>query len=195
MTTPGRHGVYRACVGLYPRAFRRHYREDLVQHFDDLIVDRGRRGAFLRTGLDLVITVPNYRLERIMSPQRSAKTLVVLISLVAAAGVASFLTGVGPGPGFVLLGAAMVLGIAQRSTLAKALRTPVVGLRRRRLRISAGLALVFVVCFGVYTAVIGDHWTVRETILAGVGTLAMIGAPIFLIVGLLTPKAETQVAG
>ncbi len=191
MTTPARHRVYRACITLYPPSFRRHYCEDLVQHFDDLIVDRGQRGAYLRTLLDLIITVPNYRLERIMSQQRSATTLVVIISLVAAAGVLSLLTGVYPG--LALLGAAAVLGVTQRSTLAKALRTPVVGLRRRRLTISAVLAAVFVVTFGVYLMVIGDTWTARETVLAAVGTLAMIGAPIFLVVGLLTPNADAQV--
>jgi hypothetical protein len=190
MNTPARHRVYRACINLYPSTFRRHYREDLVQHFDDLIVDRGLRGACLRTGLDLLITVPNYRLERIMSPQCSATTVVVIVSLVAAAGVVGLLTGFYPG--LVLLGVAAVLAVAQRSTLARALRTPVVGLRRRRLTTSAVLALVFVACFGAYLVLIGDTWTVRETILAGVGTLAMIGAPLFLIVGLLTPKAHPQ---
>ena len=188
MTTPARHRVYRGCINLYPPTFRHHYREDLVQSFDDLVVDRGMRGACLRTGLDLVITVPNYRLERIMSQQHSATTLVVIMSIFAAAGIVSLLTGLFPG--FVLLGAAGLLAIAQRSTLAKALRTPVAGLRRRRLTISAVLAIVFVVCFGVYLMVIGDTWTPRDTILAAVGTLAMIGAPLFLVVGLLTPKAD-----
>lgn len=192
MTRSARHGLYRACINLYPPSFRSHYREDLVQHFDDLVVDRGLRRAWLRTGLDLVITVPNYQLERIMTEQRSATTLVVLISLVAAAGALSLLTGVGPGLAF--LGAATVLAVAQRSTLAKAIRAPVAGLRRRRLTISAVLAAVFVLCSGVYAMVIGDTWTPRETVLAGVGTLAMIGAPIFLVVGLLTPKAEPQLA-
>ena len=190
MTTPARHRVYRACTNLYPSTFRQHYREDLVQHFDDLIVDRGLRRACLRTGLDLVITVPIYRLERIMSPQHTRTALVVVMSLVAAAGVLSLLTGVYPG--LALLGAATVLAVAQRSTLAKALRTPVAGLRRRRLTISAVLAVVFLVCAGVYAMVIGDTWTPRDTVLAGVGTLAMIGAPLFLIVGLLTPKADPQ---
>ena len=161
-----------------------------MQHFDDLIVDRGLRGACLRTGLDLVITVPNCRLERIMSQQHSATTLVVIISLVAAAGVVSLLTGVYPG--VIFLGAATILAVAQRSTLAKALRTPVAGLRRRRLTISAALAAVFVFCAGIYAVVIGDTWTPRETVLAGVGTVAMIGAPLFLVVGLLTPKADPQ---
>jgi uncharacterized membrane protein len=193
MTTPPRHGVYRAFINLYPPTFRRHYREDLVQHFDDLIVDRGMRSACLRTALDLVITVPNYRLERIVSQQHSATTLVVIISLVAAAGVISLLTGVYSG--LALLGAATVLALAQRNALAKALRTPVAGLRRRRLRISAALAVVFVFCAGIYAMVIGDTWTLRETVLAGVGTVAMISAPVFLVVGLLTPKADPHLVG
>ena len=192
MTRHARHGVYRACINLYPSTFRHQYREDLVQLFDDLIVDRGLRRACLRTGLDLVITVPNYRLERVMSQQRSATTFVVIISLIAGAGVMSLLTGVYPG--LALLAAAAVLTLAQRSTLAKALRTPVAGLRRRRLMISAVLAGVSVVCLGVYYMVIGDRWTPRETVLAGVGTLAMIGAPLFLLLGLLTPKADPQLA-
>ncbi len=190
MKVPARHGVYRACINLYPPTFRRHYGEDLVQHFDDLVVDRGLRRAWLRTGLDLLVTIPNYRMERIMSQQHSATTLVIVISLIAAAGVISFLTGAYPG--LVLLGAAAVLAVAQRSTLARAIRTPVEGLRRRRLTISAVLAVVFVVCAVVYAMVIGDTWTPRETVLAGVGTLAMIGAPIFLVVGLLTPKADPR---
>jgi hypothetical protein len=190
MRTPARHRVYRACIVLYPRTFRRQYREDLVQHFDDLVVDRGLRGACLRTGLDLVITIPSYRLERIMSQEHSATTLVVIIPLVAAAGLVSLLTGLYAG--IALLGVAAVLAVAQRSSLARALRTPVAGLRRRRLTISGVLTVVFIVCYGVYAMLIGDTWTLRETILAGVGTLAMIGAPIFLVVGLLTPKADPQ---
>jgi hypothetical protein len=188
MTTPARHGVYRACITLYPASFRRHYREDLVQHFDDLVDERGLRRACLRTGLDLMVTVPAYRLERLMSQPRSTNTPVLIITLIAAAGIAALLTGMYAG--YVLLGAAAVLGAVQHSAIAKAIRTPVAGLRRRRLTISAVLAIVFAVSFGVYLMVIGDTWTIRDTILAGIGTIAMIGAPIFLIVGLLTPKAD-----
>lgn len=135
MTTPARHVVYRACINLYPSSFRRHYREDLVQHFDDLVVDRGLRVASLRTALDLVITLPTYRLERIMSQPRSA-------------------------------------------------------LRRRRLTTSAVLSVVFVVSSVIYTLTIGDTWSPLATVLTGVGTLAMIGALVFLVVGLFTPKVD-----
>ena len=190
MTRPARHALYRACISLYPPTFRRHYGEDLVQHFEDLVADRGLRRACIRTGLDLVVTIPIYRLERVMS-QHSATALVVVISLAAGAGVLGLLTG--SYPGLVLFAAALLLAIAQRSSLGKALRTPVVGVRRRRLRISAVLALVFVVCFSTYYVVIGDTWTPRETVLAVTGTLAIAGAFVFLIVGLLTPKDPAPV--
>ena len=193
MTPPARHGAYRACITLYPATFRHRYREDLVQCFDDLVVERGRRSACLRAAFDLVLTVPTYRLERIMSQRHSATTLVVVISLVAAAGIGSLLTVAYPGHvlvGLVLLGVAVVLAVAQRSKLAKALRPPVAGLRRRRLMTSAVLAAVFAGCSVAYLMVIGDTWTSRATIFAGIGTLAMIGAPLFLVVGLLTPKAD-----
>lgn len=188
MTKPARHMVYRACINLYPPTFRRHYREDLVQHFDDLVVDRGPRVASFRTALDLAVTVPTYRLERIMSQQHSATTLAVTICLVAAGGVFGLLTDIYPG--VVLLLAAAVLGVVQRSTLARAIRTPVAGLRSRRLRISAVLAVMFVVAYAVFLMTIGDSWSIRATILTVVGTTAMIGALIYFVVGLLTPKAD-----
>ena len=185
--------MYRACINLYPPTFRREYGEDLVQHFDDLVVHLGLRRACLRTCLDLAITLPNHRLESIMSQQHAARTLTGVISLIAFAGIVSLLTGVYPG--LALLGVAAALAITQRATLAKAIRTPTAGLRRRRMTISAVLAAVFVVCAGVYMMVIGDTWTTRESILAGVGTLAMIAAPIFFVVALLTPRDDAVATG
>jgi hypothetical protein len=41
----------------------------------------------------------------------------------------------------------------------------------------------------VYIATIGDSWTVRETILALLGTVAMVGAFVYLVLGLLTPRS------
>ena len=186
MTSPAGHTVYRACTHLYPRAFRRHYGDDLLQHYDDLVVDRGVRAASLRAALDLVVTVPAYRLERIMSQQRSATTMGVIITLVAAAGVFGLLTDIYPGAVPLLMAA--VLAGTQRSMLARAIRTPVAGLRRRRLRTSAGLAMVFVVCYLAFNALIGDSWTSRETVFVIVGTSAMVAALIFLVVGLFTSK-------
>lgn len=177
---------YRACTSLYPAPFRDRYREDLVQHFADLVEDRGLVRAGLRAGLDLAITIPNHRLEQIMSPRASATTSMVAISLIAIAGVATLLSGIGAG--LVLLGISAVLAVAQRTALAASLRTPVVGLRRRRLTISAVLAGMFLVSFAAYLLLIGETWTTRETVLAGVGTTALAGAFVFFVVGLLTPN-------
>lgn len=190
MTTSRHQAFYRACTKLYPSSFRDHYREDLVQHFDDLVADRGVLRASLRTGLDLAITIPNYRLEQVMNQQHSTAALMIVISLIAVAGVATLLTGIYAG--LAVIGLAAVLALAQRSSLAKALRTPVVGLRRRRLTISALLAGVFIISFGTYLMLIGDTWTTRETVLAGIGTTALAGAFVFFVVGLLTSNADAE---
>lgn len=190
MTTSRR--LYRVCTILYPAPFRDRYREDLVQHFDDLVADRGLLRAGLRTALDLAITIPNYRLEQLMNQRHSAPILMVVFCLVAVAGVVGLVTGVYPA--LVLLAVAAVLAAAQRSALAKALRTPVVGLRRRRLTTSAILAGLFIITFGAYLTLIGDTWTPRETALAGVGTTALAGAFVFFVVGLLTPNNDGKLA-
>lgn len=187
--------LYPSLVRLYPSAFRREYGDDLVQHFADLAADRGARAAWTRTGLDLAITIPRYHLERIMTEQHSATTLNIAIGLLATAGLASAMTGVAPG--MVLFVAGVALAVTQRSTLARALRVPDSRLRHRRLRIGAVLAGVFVTSYVVYSLLIGDTWTVRETVLAIIGTLAMFGAIGFLVAGLLTPRTpdRDQLAG
>jgi ABC-type Na+ efflux pump permease subunit len=183
----GSHSVYRSLLRLYPRSFRGHYGDDLVQQFADLVADRGVRAAWARTGVDLIVTVPRYRLESIMNDQHSATTLNVGIALLAAGGVLGVLTDLYPG--LVLLVAALALAVAQRNTLARAIRTADSNRRRRRLRIAAVLALVCVASFVAYYRLIGDEWTARETVLTAIGTFAMVGAIIFLIVGLLTPRS------
>ena len=67
---------------------------------------------------DLLLTVPRYRLETVMSDRLSATTLNVIITLLVAGGLISFMMGVGPG--ILLVGVAVVLAVAQRTTLARA---------------------------------------------------------------------------
>ena len=184
------HPVYRRLLRLYPPSFRRRYGADLVQHYSDLVADRGVRAAWARTAVDMIVTVPRYRLESVMNEQHSATTVSAAIGVLAGAGVLGVLTGIGPG--LVLLAVAVALAAAQRGRLARALRTPNSHLRRRRLTTAAVLAAVFVATYTAYTALIGDEWTVRETVLAAVGTPAMIGAVGFLIAGLLTPKSTDE---
>ena len=186
MTAP--HPIYRNLVRLYPREFRHEYGDDLAQHFDDLVADRGVRAAWGRTALDLAVTVPRHRLETIMTERHSVNTISIVVGLIAAAGVASVLVGIYPGA--LLLVVACVLAIAQRSAIARALRAPDIHRRRRRLQTAAVLGIVFISSYVAYLSLIGDTWTTRETVLAVIGNAAMIGAVGFLAAGLLTPKTH-----
>ena len=121
-----------------------------------------------------------------MNERHSATTISVAVGLLAAAGVASMLVGLYPGA--LLLVIALVLAIAQRSAIARALRAPDPHRRRRRLRAAAVLGVVFVASFVAYLMLIGDTWSTRDTVLAIIGNAAMIGAVGFLAAGLLTPK-------
>lgn len=186
MSSP--HRLYRSLVRLYPSSFRGHYGDDLVQHFADLVTDRGAAAAWTRTGVDLIVTVPRYRLESMMNEHHSATSLNVAVTLLAAGGVMSVLTGLYPG--LVLLAAALALAVAQRSTLAQAIRTPDSSRCRRRLGTAAVLTLVFL---GSYLATQSkDHWAGGEMLLIAIGTSAMVGAIVFLIAGLLTPRTPNN---
>ncbi|MEO7572874.1 MAG: hypothetical protein ABIX10_10595 [Acidimicrobiales bacterium] len=180
--------LYRSMVRLYPRDFRREYGDDLVRHYADMVADRGARAARTRTALDLAITVPRYHLEHVMTEHHSTAAVSIVIGLFAAAGLASLMTGLYPG--MILFAVAVVLTVAQRSTLASALRVPDTNLRRRRLGAAAILGATFVMSYVTYSLLIGDTWTGRETVLATIGTLAMFGAIGFLIAGLLTPRTS-----
>jgi uncharacterized membrane protein YidH (DUF202 family) len=186
----GAHPIYDTLVRLYPKAFRDAYGDDVVQHFDDLVADRGIRAAWGRTALDLAVTIPRYRLETIMNERHSATTISVAVGLLAAAGVASMLVGLSPGALLVVV--ALALAIAQRSAIARALRAPDPHRRRRRLQTAAVLAVVFVASFVAYLMLIGDTWSTRDTVLAIIGNAAMIGAIGFLAAALLTPKTPQR---
>jgi len=58
--------IYRTLLVLYPRSFRRDYREAMLQLFGDCVRDRGAR-VWLRTIPDLVRSVPVLRLEAVMA--------------------------------------------------------------------------------------------------------------------------------
>ena len=94
-------------------------------------------------------------------------------------------------PGAVLLIAAAGLAVAQRNTLARAIRTPDSNRRRRRLSIGAVLVVVFVASYVTYDSVAWPNgkWTITMTLLLLIGVPAMFGAIAFLIAGLLTPKS------
>lgn len=190
---PRPHPVYRSLLRLYPRGFRGRYGDDVVQHFADLVADRGARSAWTRTGLDLIVTVPRYRLESIMTEQHSATTLSVAIALLATGGIVGVLSDLYPAwLALLLLVAALALALAQRSTLARAIRTPDSNRRRIRLRFAAVLAVVFVASYVRLFNPSKDHWAGGEQLLIAIGIIAMVGAIISLIAGLLTPRSPDK---
>jgi hypothetical protein len=184
------HRVYRALIHLYPPDFRRRYSQDLVQHFDDLIADRGVAAAWARTSLDLTITVPRYQLERIVNQHQSTTTLHATVGLLTLGGVATLT--IANRIGIVLLIAGLALGLTQRSALAASFRVPDTSLRRKRLRTAAVLGGISVLSYATFLLTVGDSWTITDTLLAVVGTPAMIAAPLFLLAGLLTPRTPAD---
>src|SRR5258705_6860485 len=139
----GHADIYRALVRLYPKDFRRHYGDDLVQNFVDLLGRHGASRTWPRVTIDLVITVPRYRLETVMNRRQSTAALYVALATLAVAGVISVLVGFYAGA--ILLPVALVLGVVERGRLATATRPPNPGLRRHLLIASAILAVVCIV--------------------------------------------------
>jgi hypothetical protein len=90
--------VYRLAVRLYPRAFRTEYGDDLVEAFTALVSDLGPRRAWTRTFIDLITTLPRYRLEALVNPQRktaplAAAAIAALLSLAWLATAVADLSG------------------------------------------------------------------------------------------------------
>lgn len=191
---PTTDAAYRALIRLYPRRFRDRYSDDLVQNFTDLVDDRGVRAAWTRTAVDLAVTVPRYRLEAIMTERHSAAALSVAITLLAAAGLLS--VPIGSYPGIVLLPVAAGLAVAQRSTLARAIRTPDSNRRRRRLTIAGVLATSCVVATTIFVLDVRgeEHWGGKVVVYNLIFFVTLIGAIAYLTVGLLTPKADQHLA-
>ena len=189
MTAPS---LYRSLLRLYPRDFRTDYGDDLVQNFVDLATDRGTRAAWTRTTTDLIITVPRYRLESIMSEKASTTTLYLTIGVLTLGGVASLLIGFYPG--LLLLVAALAVAFAQRSALARAIRTPDSDRRRRRLMTAGILAATCVLSILSYMRALDDDTISSLSLMLhnAIGVPAMFGAIGFLVAGLLTPRTPQR---
>lgn len=179
---------YRAMVGLYPRGFRREFGDDLVRHFAELVSDLGPRRAWSRTLLDLIITLPIYRLEAIMTPSSSHVALNLTIAILAA-GLISIFAGISLVLGVVLLAAAAVVAITQRTKLARSLR-PANGSRARRLTFAAISGAVLAAAIVGYMMAIGDGHISGGVLVAFnlVGMIALTSTGVFLAIGLRTPR-------
>jgi hypothetical protein len=75
--------VYRALLLLYPRRFRRDYRDEMVQLFQDQRRDAGSMRVWFRTVRDLLLTVPVRHQEAFMSMSPQAKLVAAAIAVVA----------------------------------------------------------------------------------------------------------------
>jgi hypothetical protein len=180
-------------VRCYPASFRRRYGDDLVAAFEDLRAHRGRRVAWSRTIVDLIVTVPKYRLESIMSEHRANLTLIAVTVVSAFAGFATLAIGAWP-ISLVLLAAAGVLLVSQRNALARSLQ-PAGGNRRRR-SLLGGAVLAFAVFAGLvaaYLADIGDDHVGDGALMVYnvVGLLSLVGAVVLTVVGLQTRERHS----
>ena len=102
MTTPAdpepRHiGAYRALTVLYPQAFRREYRDDLVALFAAQLVAETPTRVWGRAIRDLGVTVPAQHLEAHMSRATDRSGTIAAVALAVA--IASLLAALGAGSG------------------------------------------------------------------------------------------------
>ena len=127
-----------------------------------------------------------------MSEKTSTATLSLIIGILTLGGVASLLIGFYPG--LLLLVAALVLAISQRSALGRAIRTPDSNRRRRRLVTAAILAALCALSILSYMRDLDDNTISGLSLMLhnAVGVPAMFGAIGFLIAGLLTPRTPQQ---
>lgn len=193
----GHADFYRSLVRFYPKAFRHEYADDLVQNFTDLLARHGPSRTWQRTAVDLVVTVPRYRLETLMNPRHTNTSLYIITIVLALAAVASITTDFFVG-GFVLLVGAVVLAVASASRLARSTRPADPQRRRRMLRTAAGLAVTCVVSTTVIWLDLSRSesvWHAGKLIAYNaVFFFTSIGALVCLVVGLRTPRTPRQPA-
>ena len=181
--------IYRSFLALYPADFRDEYGDDMVLLYDDLIAEHGALPATRRAAIDLIVTLPRYRLESAMTDSRITQVLTWGLSLLVLAGISAPLYGVlwlAP----IALGLAVIVGAANHHRLATAIRQPSSATRTSRFRVAAICAVLAVGAIGAWMAVLanGEVSTLGLVLPSLVGTAAMIGALGFLAAGLLTPR-------
>ena len=181
--------VYRSLLLLYPRDFRDRYTDDLVQTLTDLSGELGPRRAWRRVTLDLVVTVPRYRLETVMSDERRSTLLTVAIVVMAVAGIMSVFVGLPAG--MVLVPLAGVVAVTQRSKLARSIdAVDGTGLRRKRLRTASVLAASLPVIYLVSLPILGNQWGTDAVVAFGLWVGVLIAAVCYAIAGFSTPRSR-----
>lgn len=181
--------AYRSLLVLYPRDFRDRYSDDLVQTLTDLSAELGPRRAWRRVTLDLVVTVPRYRMETLMKKEHSSTVLTVATTGMACAGIISLFIGLYLG--VLLVPLAAVVAITQRGRLARSMdAVDASRLRRKRLRIAAVLAVSLPVIYLVSLPILGDDWGTDAKVAFGLWTAVLIAAVSYFVSGITTPKSR-----
>jgi len=190
------HPTYRALTLLYPREFRNRYRDDLIQHHADLTHSRGRASAWLRTGLDLIITIPRYHLETAMNPRHAASALNAIVATFAIAGLMA-IVAVDSLIGAVLLAGAALLALSQRTQLARSIRVCDTDRRHHRLKLAAIFAAIAVAGTAIGFADLAneEHWGTKAVIYGAISYAAAGAAICYLLAGLLTRKGSHGMTG
>lgn len=185
------HPTYRALTLLYPREFRDRYRDDLIQHHADLTHRRGPASAWLRTGLDLIITIPRYHLETAMNPRHATNTLNAIVAAIAIVGLMA-VVAVGNLIGVALLIGAALLTVSQRTQLARSTRVCDTDRRHHRLKLAAVFAALAVADTAIGFADLAneDHWGTKAVIYGAISYAAAGAAICYLVAGLLTRKGS-----
>ena len=188
MRTESAGRVYKNLLRLYPRDFRDHYGDDLLQIHTDLSAELGSRRAWRRVTLDLIVTVPRCRMETLMKEQHTSTLLTAAIVVMACVGIASPLAGLYPGA--LLLPLAMLVAVTQRSKLARSMdATDCDRLRRKRLRVAAMLAASLPVIYLVSLPILGDEWGTDAKVAFSVWFAVLIAAACYFVAGISTPKS------
>ena len=189
MRTESAGRVYKNILRLYPRDFRDQYGDDLLQIHPDLFAELGPRRAWRRVTLDLIVTVPRYRMETLMNEQHTSTVLTAAIVVMACAGIVSPLVGLLPG--VLLLPLAVLVAVTQRSKLARSMDvTDHDHLRRKRLKASAILAASLPVIYLVSLPLLGDDWGPDAVVAFSVWFAVLIAAACYFIAGISTPKSR-----
>lgn len=185
--------AHHVAIALYPATFRHEYGADMEQIFAELVADRGTATAWRRTTVDLLVTVPRYRLELIMNPDRTTTAVLYVGALLAIPAAALVMLGFYPAA--ILFGVILVVALAQRSRLARSLRTGSAHTRRRSLLTAAALALFAVATLAIGMADVSgeDPWPVGRVIAYNlVFFAAIVGSIAFLIAGLVARKSDSH---
>jgi hypothetical protein len=185
--------AYRGLVRLYPKGFRREYTDDLAQTFEDLLADLGPARTWRRTAVDLLVTLPRYRLETVMNPHQTNTALFVATGVTVALAAVGVLTGGVPG-GPIWLIAAVLLAVASASRLARSTRPPDARKRRHLLRSAAVLAIVCVVSTTAFWIELGasEDWNGGKLLVYNAVFFATaIGSLLCLFIGLRTPRGAS----